>query len=47
MTAFDEALNEARAAGGIRVVEVAVPAERSRRQRIEVHGAVDTALAGH
>ena len=45
MTAFDEALHDARAAGGIRVVEVAAPAERSRRQRAEVRAAVDAALA--
>lgn len=45
MTAFDEALHDARDAGGIRVVEVPVPAERSGRQRTEVRTAVDAALA--
>ena len=39
-------VDEARAAGGIRVIEVPAPAERSRRQRIEVRAAVDAALAG-
>ena len=37
---------EARAAGGIRVIEVPAPAERSRQQRIDVRAAVDAALAG-
>ena len=46
MSAFDEALRDARDAGGIRVIEVAVPAERSRRQHAEVQAAVDAALAG-
>jgi 2-succinyl-5-enolpyruvyl-6-hydroxy-3-cyclohexene-1-carboxylate synthase len=45
MTAFDGAVQDARAAGGIRVIEVAADAERSRRQRAEVQAAVDTALA--
>ena len=40
-------VGEARAAGGIRVIEVPTPAERSRRQRIDVRAAVDIALAGH
>jgi 2-succinyl-5-enolpyruvyl-6-hydroxy-3-cyclohexene-1-carboxylate synthase len=39
-------VSEAHAAGGIRVVEVPTPAERSRRQRIDVRAAVDAALAG-
>ena len=46
MSAFDGALRDARDAGGIRVIEVAVPAERSRRQRAEVQAAVDAAIAG-
>jgi 2-succinyl-5-enolpyruvyl-6-hydroxy-3-cyclohexene-1-carboxylate synthase len=37
---------EARAAGGIRVIEIPAPAERSRRQRIEVRAAVDAVLVG-
>jgi 2-succinyl-5-enolpyruvyl-6-hydroxy-3-cyclohexene-1-carboxylate synthase len=41
------AMGEANAAGGIRVIEVPAPAERSRQQRIDVRAAVDTALAGH
>ena len=45
MSAFDGALRDARDAGGIRVIEVAVHAERSRRQRAEVQAAVDAALA--
>ena len=45
MSAFDGALRDARDAGGIRVIEVAVPAERSRRQRAEVRAAVDAAIA--
>ncbi len=45
MSAFDGALRDARDAGGIRVIEVAVPAERSRRQRAEVQAAVDAAIA--
>ncbi len=46
MTALDEALRDASAAGGIRVIEVPVPAEWSRRQRAEVRAAVDDAVAG-
>jgi 2-succinyl-5-enolpyruvyl-6-hydroxy-3-cyclohexene-1-carboxylate synthase len=42
MSAFDGSLRDA---GGIRVIEVAVPAERSRRQRAEVQTAVDAAIA--
>jgi 2-succinyl-5-enolpyruvyl-6-hydroxy-3-cyclohexene-1-carboxylate synthase len=38
-------LRDARAARGIQVVEVPVPAERSRGQRIDVQAAVDVALA--
>jgi 2-succinyl-5-enolpyruvyl-6-hydroxy-3-cyclohexene-1-carboxylate synthase len=45
MTAFDDALRDARAAGGIQLVEVTTPAERSRRQRADVQAAVDAALA--
>jgi 2-succinyl-5-enolpyruvyl-6-hydroxy-3-cyclohexene-1-carboxylate synthase len=44
MSALDEAVRDARNAGGIRVIEVAVPAERSRRQRLEVRAAVDAAI---
>jgi 2-succinyl-5-enolpyruvyl-6-hydroxy-3-cyclohexene-1-carboxylate synthase len=40
-------VREAQVAGGIRVIEVPTPAERSRRQRIDVRAAVDAALAGH
>jgi 2-succinyl-5-enolpyruvyl-6-hydroxy-3-cyclohexene-1-carboxylate synthase len=40
-------VNEAHAAGGIQVIEVPTPAERSRRQRIEVRAAVDAAVVGH
>jgi 2-succinyl-5-enolpyruvyl-6-hydroxy-3-cyclohexene-1-carboxylate synthase len=47
MTAFDDALHDARVAGGIRVVEVLASAELSRRQRADVQVAVDTALADH
>jgi 2-succinyl-5-enolpyruvyl-6-hydroxy-3-cyclohexene-1-carboxylate synthase len=47
MTAFDQALRDARAVGGIRVIEVAVPAELSRRQRADVQAAVDSAIAEH
>lgn len=39
-------VGEAQAVGGIQVIEVPTPAERSRRQRIEVRAAVDAALAG-
>ena len=45
MTAFDEALREARAAGGVRVIEVTARADRSRRQRAEVQTAVEAAVA--
>ena len=45
MSAFDGALRAASDAGGIRVIEVVVPAERSRRQRAEVRAAVDAAIA--
>jgi 2-succinyl-5-enolpyruvyl-6-hydroxy-3-cyclohexene-1-carboxylate synthase len=37
---------EARAAEGIRVIEIPAPAERSRRQRIELRAAVDAVLVG-
>ena len=40
-------VREAQAAGGTRVIEVPTPAERSRRQRIDVRAAVDAALVGH
>jgi 2-succinyl-5-enolpyruvyl-6-hydroxy-3-cyclohexene-1-carboxylate synthase len=46
MSDLANVVGEARAGGGIRVIEVPTPAERSRRQRIEVREAVDTALAG-
>jgi 2-succinyl-5-enolpyruvyl-6-hydroxy-3-cyclohexene-1-carboxylate synthase len=45
MALFTEALRDARAAGGIQVVEVPAPAEPSRRQRSDVQAAVDAALA--
>jgi 2-succinyl-5-enolpyruvyl-6-hydroxy-3-cyclohexene-1-carboxylate synthase len=45
MTSFAGMLRDARTAGGIQVVEVAVPADRSRRQRSDVQAAVDAALA--
>jgi 2-succinyl-5-enolpyruvyl-6-hydroxy-3-cyclohexene-1-carboxylate synthase len=38
-------VGQARTAGGIGVIEVPTPAERSRQQRIEVRAAVDAALA--
>ena len=41
------AVSEAQAAGGIRLIELPTPAERSRRQRIDVRTVVDAALAGH
>ena len=47
MSDLADAVREARAAGGIRVIEVPTPPERSRVQRIEVREAVDAALAGH
>ena len=47
MSDLDGALRDARAARGIRVIEVPTPAERSRQQRIDVRAAVDAALAGH
>ena len=47
MKAFGEALVDARATGGIQVVEVAADAARSRAQRTEVQQAVDAALADH
>jgi 2-succinyl-5-enolpyruvyl-6-hydroxy-3-cyclohexene-1-carboxylate synthase len=47
MTALGEALVDAKAAGGIRVIEVAADAERSRSQRLDVRAAVDAALTGH
>jgi 2-keto-3-deoxy-6-phosphogluconate aldolase len=40
-------VSEAHAAGGIRVIEVPTPAERSRQQRVDVRAAVDAALASH
>jgi 2-succinyl-5-enolpyruvyl-6-hydroxy-3-cyclohexene-1-carboxylate synthase len=45
MTAFVAAVRDARAAGGMRVIEIPADAERSRRQRAEVQAAVDAALA--
>ncbi len=45
MSDLASVFNEARSAGGIRVIEVPAPAERSRRQRIDVRAAVDAALA--
>jgi 2-succinyl-5-enolpyruvyl-6-hydroxy-3-cyclohexene-1-carboxylate synthase len=45
MSAFDAALVDARKADGIQLVEVPVPAERSREQRAAVQAAVDAALA--
>ena len=45
MTMLDQALRGARAAGGIQVVEVPVPAKRSRRQRVDVQAAIGVALA--
>jgi 2-succinyl-5-enolpyruvyl-6-hydroxy-3-cyclohexene-1-carboxylate synthase len=47
MSAFDEALRDAHEAGGIRVIEVVVPAELSRRQRTEVQATVDAAIPEH
>jgi 2-succinyl-5-enolpyruvyl-6-hydroxy-3-cyclohexene-1-carboxylate synthase len=47
MPDLDGAVREAQTAGGIRVVEVPTPTERSRRQRIDVRAAVDATLAGH
>ncbi len=47
MSDLANAVGEAQAAGGIQVIEVPTPAERSRRQRIDVRTAVDAALAGH
>ncbi|MEO8423172.1 MAG: 2-succinyl-5-enolpyruvyl-6-hydroxy-3-cyclohexene-1-carboxylic-acid synthase [Actinomycetota bacterium] len=45
MSDLDGAVRDAQAAGGIRMVEVPTPAERSRRQRAEVQASVDAALA--
>ena len=45
MSAFDGTLSDARDVEGIRVIEVAVPAERSRVQRAEFQAAVDAAIA--
>jgi 2-succinyl-5-enolpyruvyl-6-hydroxy-3-cyclohexene-1-carboxylate synthase len=45
MSAFDGVLRDPRDTRGIRVIEVAVPAERSRRQRAELQAAVDAAIA--
>jgi len=39
------AVRDAEAGGGIRVIEVPTPSERSRRQRIDVRAAVDATLA--
>jgi 2-succinyl-5-enolpyruvyl-6-hydroxy-3-cyclohexene-1-carboxylate synthase len=47
MSALAEAMHDARGVEEIRVVEVVVPAERSRRQRVDVRAAVDAALAEH
>jgi 2-succinyl-5-enolpyruvyl-6-hydroxy-3-cyclohexene-1-carboxylate synthase len=44
MSALDEAVRDAQGAGGIRVIEVPVPAQRSRRQRADVQAAVDAAI---
>jgi 2-succinyl-5-enolpyruvyl-6-hydroxy-3-cyclohexene-1-carboxylate synthase len=40
------AVRDAEAGGGVRVIEVPTPAERSRRQRVDVRAVVDAALAG-
>ncbi|MGZ5299587.1 MAG: 2-succinyl-5-enolpyruvyl-6-hydroxy-3-cyclohexene-1-carboxylic-acid synthase [Actinomycetota bacterium] len=45
MTAFEDVAHEARAAGGIGVIEVTVPSERSRRQRADVQAAVEATIA--
>ncbi len=45
MSRLDAAFLDARAAGGIQLIEVSVPAERSREQRADVQAAVDLALA--
>jgi 2-succinyl-5-enolpyruvyl-6-hydroxy-3-cyclohexene-1-carboxylate synthase len=47
MSDLGGAVDEARVAGSIRVIEVPAPADRSRQQRIDVRAAVDAALAGH
>jgi 2-succinyl-5-enolpyruvyl-6-hydroxy-3-cyclohexene-1-carboxylate synthase len=41
-----DAVRDAEAGGGVRVIEVPTPAERSRRQRVDVRAVVDAALAG-
>jgi len=46
MSELSDAVGRAQAAGGIRVIEVPTPAERSRAQRIDVRAEVDSALAG-
>jgi 2-succinyl-5-enolpyruvyl-6-hydroxy-3-cyclohexene-1-carboxylate synthase len=45
MSSFDGVMRDTRETRGIRVIEVAVPAERSRRQRAELQAAVDAAIA--
>jgi 2-succinyl-5-enolpyruvyl-6-hydroxy-3-cyclohexene-1-carboxylate synthase len=46
MSDLANAVGDAQVAGGIQVIEVPTPAERSRRQRIDVRAAVDAALTG-
>jgi len=47
MSDLGNAVDGARVAGGIRVIEVPAPAERSRGQRDDVRASVDAALARH
>jgi 2-succinyl-5-enolpyruvyl-6-hydroxy-3-cyclohexene-1-carboxylate synthase len=44
MSAVSDAVRDAHGAGGIRVIEVPVPAERSRGQRADVQAAIDAAI---